>query len=311
MPDILITEFMDETRVARMAEEFDVAYEPDLVSRQEDIPARMAGVRGLIVRNATQVRGEVLEAADSLVCVGRLGVGLDNIDVAGCEARGVKVFPATGANSDSVGELAMGALFVMFRRAYGATKAVMAGDWPRMELMGREVSGKRLGIMGLGNTGKALAWRARGCGMSLIAWDPYLPADDPRWAELGCDRAPALDDLFVQADAVSIHVPLTDETRHVIDAAAIAKMKDRALLMNLARGGIVHEGDVVQALKDGKLAGFFTDVFETEPLPAGSIFDGVPNAYLTPHVGARTEEAETRVSTMISEAVMTCLKGAA
>lgn len=304
MPDILITEFMQEEQVERIKQSFDAAYMPDLVTRQDDIPALMAGVRGIIVRNQTQVRGALLDAADSLQCVGRLGVGLDNIDTDACAGRGIEVYPATGANSDSVAELALGAIFVMFRKSYLATPDVVAGQWPRLALMGREVAGKTLGIIGLGWAGRALAWRAKGVGMKTIAFDPYLPADHAYWDEYKIGRAATLNELLAASDAVSIHVPLTDETRNLIDADAIAKMKDKALLLNLSRGGIVDEQAMVDGLNSGKLDGAYTDVFVTEPVAAGSIFEGVPNLYLTPHIGPRTEEGETRVCTMIADAVM-------
>ena len=311
MADILITEFMDETQVERLKKEFDVAYLPDLVSKQDEIPALMKGVRGLIVRNATQVRGKVLEMADKLECVGRLGVGLDNIDMEACKARGVKVFPAIGANADSVAELSLGAIFVMFRKSYLATPDVLAGKWPRLALMGREVQGKTLGIIGLGATGRALAWRAKGVGMTVIAFDPWVAADDPRWKDLGVERAAQLDDLLPRCDAISIHVPLTDATKNLFNAKSIARMKDRALLLNLARGGIVDEQALADALKSGKLDGAFTDVFVEEPLKAGSLFDGVPNFYATPHVGPRTEEGEGKVSSVTADAVLNCLKAKA
>ncbi len=304
MPEILITEFMLESQVERIKQRFDTLYLPDLVKNQDEVPSHMAGVRGLIVRNQTQVRGALLEAADSLECVGRLGVGLDNIDMDDCAGRGITVYPAIGANADSVAELAMGAIYALFRGAYLATAETVAGNWPRMELLGREVMGKRLGLLGYGATGRALAWRSRGCGMSRIAYDPFVPTDDESWQQHNTDRAETVDQVLEQADAVSIHLPLTDETRHLIDAEAIAKMKDRALVLNLSRGGIVHEQAMVDGLKSGKLGGAFTDVFEEEPLGPDNIFKDVPNFFATPHVGARTEEAETRVSTMIAEAVM-------
>lgn len=309
MPDILITEFMLESEVDRLAQDYDVAYLPDLVSKQDEIPQHMPGVRGLIVRNATQVRGAVLEAADKLECVGRLGVGLDNIDMDACAARDIKVFPAIGANSDSVAELAMGAIYALFRRSYHSTDDVTAGKWPRLALMGREVQGKTLGIIGLGWTGQALAWRARGNGMQRIAYDPWVPADDPRWEDCKVERAATLDELLPKCDAVSVHVPLTDDTRDLFDAATIAKMKDRALLLNLSRGGIVNEQALVDALKSEKLWGAFTDVFVEEPLTSPNIFEGVPNLICTPHVGPRTEEGEGKVSSVTADAVLNCLKG--
>ncbi|MEK9671303.1 MAG: hydroxyacid dehydrogenase [Rhodospirillaceae bacterium] len=304
MPDILITEFMQEAQVERIKQSFDCEYVPDLVSRQDDIPALMKGVRGLIVRNATQVRGAVLEAADNLECVGRLGVGLDNIDLDDCKARGIAVYPATGANSDSVAELALGAIFVMFRKAYHSSDLVADGKWPRLEMMGREIQGKTVGIIGLGWAGAALAWRVRGCGMKRIAFDPYKDPNDPIWAKHNIERAETLDDLLAVSDAVSIHVPLTDDTRNLIDAAAIAKMKDKAVLLNLSRGGIVDEQAMVDALKSGKLDGAYADVFVEEPVKTPNIFKGVPNLYLTPHIGPRTEEGETKVCSMIADAVM-------
>ena len=227
----------------------------------------------------------------------------------GCGARGIEVYPATGANSDSVAELALGAIYVMFRKAYHATESVAAGGWPRLEMMGREVAGKTCGIIGLGWAGKALAWRVRGCGMKRIAYDPFVSPDDPFWSEYNVDRAETLDELLAVSDAVSIHVPLTDDTRNLINAEAIAKMKDKALLLNLSRGGIVDEQAMVDALKSGKLDGAYTDVFVEEPVKAGNIFEGVPNLYLTPHIGPRTEEGETKVCSMIADAVMNHLNG--
>ncbi|MEQ8227736.1 MAG: hydroxyacid dehydrogenase [Rhodospirillales bacterium] len=309
MPDILITEFMLESEVDRLAQDYDVAYLPDLVSKQDEIPRHMAGVRGLIVRNATQVRGAVLDAADKLECVGRLGVGLDNIDMDACAARDIKVFPAIGANSDSVAELAMGAIYALLRRSYNSTADVTSGKWPRLELMGREVQGKTLGIIGMGWTGQALAWRARGNGMQRIGFDPWVAKDDPRWADCKVERAETLDDLLPRCDVISVHVPLTDDTRGLFNAQTIAKMKDRAVLMNLSRGGIVDEQALVDALKSEKLWGAFTDVFVEEPLTSPNIFEGVPNLICTPHVGPRTEEGEGKVSSVTADAVLNCLNG--
>lgn len=303
VPDILITEFMDKPAVTWLQEKFDVAYRPDLVDRPEDIPQFIPGIRGLIVRNQTQVRGAVLEAADSLVCVGRLGVGLDNIDIAACEAKDVRVYPATGANSDSVAELTLGAIFCLLRGTYQVSDEVIDGGWPRMRLMGREVQGKHLGLAGFGAIGQALAWRSTGVGMRVSAWDPYVAADDPRWQKFNVTRVPVLERLIETVDLISLHAPLTDGTRDMINADSIARMKDGAIVLNPSRGGIVNEADLVAALKSGKLGGAFLDVFETEPLGPDNRFRDVPNLLLTPHVGARTREAETRVSRMIAEAV--------
>lgn len=309
MTDIIITEYIDPKALAILEPDFDLHYDQDLWNKPDELASLMPGVPGMIVRNATQVRGAVLDNADVLKCVGRLGVGLDNIDMDGCAARDVAVYPATGANSDSVAELAIGGMFVMLRDAYDATQKVINGDWPRMQMMGREVMGKTLGIVGLGAIGQALAWRAKGLGMAMIAWDPYINADDPRWDEHNVGHVATLDELVASADVISVHVPLNDETRDIFDAAMIAKMKPDALLFNLARGGIVNEADLVAALNNKQIAGAFLDTFDIEPLAADNIFKDVPNLMLTPHVGARTIEADDRVCTMIANAVSKHLKG--
>jgi len=309
MTDILITEFIDQGALARLKSEFDVHYDVDLWDQPEAIADALQGVPGLIVRNQTQVRGVVLEKADALKCVGRLGVGLDNIDTDACAAKDIEVFPAIGANSDSVAELAMGGLYVLFRRSYQATDEVIAGGWPRMRLLGREIAGKTLAIIGFGSIGKALAWRAKGVGMKVTAWDPYIDIDNSVWSEHGVEPYAALEAVVADADAVSVHVPLTDETRDMFDAAMIAKMKPDALLFNLARGGIVNEADLVAALKAETIGGAFLDTFDIEPLTTDNVFKDVPNLLLTPHVGARTVEADDRVSNMIADAVANCLRG--
>lgn len=310
MTDIVISEFIDPGALKRLEAEFDVHYDQELWQKTDELAALLPGVPGWIVRNQTQVRGDVLAAGDALKCVGRLGVGLDNIDTDACAGRGIEVFPATGANSDSVAELAIGGLYVLFRNAYHVTDEVIAGGWPRMRMMGREVMGKTLGIVGFGSIGRALAWRAKGVGMTVTAWDPYIPPEDGCWSELGVERL-ELDDLVANADAVSVHVPLNDETRDMFDAALIAKMKPDAVLFNLARGGIVNERDLVAALKAGTLGGAFLDTYDVEPLTADNVFKDVPNLLLTPHAGARTVEADDRVCNMIADAVAGCLKGGA
>ena len=307
MTDIVISEYIDPVGLDILTSKYDVLYDEDLYKDPDKLAAVIPGAKALIVRFQTQARGKVLDAGDALKCVGRLGVGLDNIDVAACEKRGIKVFPATGANSDSVAELAVGGLFVLFRNAYHVTEITVAGNWPRSKMMGREVMGKTLGIAGFGSIGKALAWRARGIGMTVLAWDPYIPASAGVWAEHGVERVADFADILARSDALSLHVPLVDETRDLVTAKEIARMKPGAVLINLARGGIVNEADLAAALKSGALAGAFVDAFEQEPLPAGSVFEGAPNLILSPHAGARTFEADVRVCEMVAKAVDGCL----
>lgn len=308
MTDIIITEYIDPKALAILEPDFDIHYDQDLWEKPDELAALMPGVPGMIVRNATQVRGAVLENADVLKCVGRLGVGLDNIDMDGCGTRDIAVYPAIGANSDSVAELAIGGMFVMLRNAYHATQAVANGNWPRMQMMGREVMGKTLGIIGLGSIGKALAWRAKGLGMTVVAWDPYVDANAATWEENGVGHIATINELVGMADVVSIHVPLSDETQDMFDAAMFERMKPDAILFNLARGGIVNENDLVDALHNKQIAGAFLDTFDAEPVDADNIFKDVPNLILTPHVGARTMEADDRVCTMIANAVSKHLK---
>jgi (S)-sulfolactate dehydrogenase len=254
------------------------------------------------VRNRTQVRGALLEAAPRLEVVGRLGVGLDNIDVAACEARGIAVYPATGANDLSVAEYVITAALMLLRRAWFATGRVAAGEWPRTELMGRELAGKRLGLVGYGAIARVTGRMARDLGMSVAAYDPLLPADHAAWAH--ALRQP-LTELLKDSDVVSLHVPLTDATRNMIDARAIATMRRGAILVNAARGGVVDEAALCEALRAGHLGGAALDVFAREPVDAasGALFAGVPNLILTPHVAGVTEESNVRVSAVTAEAV--------
>ena len=308
MADIVICETMDQAAVDSLSNEFDVLFDPDLVNRTDDLKAALADARAILVRNLTQVRGEILEAAPNLVAVGRLGVGLDNIDLDACAARGIQVFPATGANTDSVAELVMGAIFVLFRRGFHATERVLDGSWPRLELGGREVQGHHIGIVGFGVIGRAVALRAKPMGMTISAFDPQVSDNDPIWAELSVTPA-SFDEIIETSDVVSLHVPLIDQTRNLIDADVFKRMKSRSILINAARGGIVDEAALAEALKSGKLFGAFLDVFDKEPVQAGSVFEGVPNLIAAPHIGAMTEESNTRVSSLTADNVRKALNG--
>jgi (S)-sulfolactate dehydrogenase len=280
----------------------DVLYDPKLVDDPARLTAAVRDARALIVRNRTQVRGSLLESAARLQVVGRLGVGLDNIDVPACEARGIAVFPATGANDLSVAEYVITAALVLLRKAWFATARVAAGEWPRTELMGRELAGKRLGLVGYGAIARVTGRMGRDLGMSVAAYDPLLAADHPAWADA---LRQALPELLATSDVVSLHVPLTDATRNMIDAAAIAAMKRGSILVNAARGGVVDEAALCAALKAGHLGGAALDVFAREPVDAvaGAAFADVPNLVLTPHIAGVTDESNVRVSAVTAEAV--------
>lgn len=307
MTDIVISEFMDEAAVEDLRRDFSVTYDKGLVDRPDELAGLVAGARALIVRNRTQVRGALLAAGDRLEAIGRLGVGLDNIDVEAAKARGIAVLPATGANDVSVAEWAVTTIMVLLRGAYSATDAVAAGTWPRERLMGREISGKVLGLVGFGSIARETAVRAKALGMTIIAADPFVAADDPVWARIGA-RPVTLETLVAEADAVSLHVPLTAETRNLIDAKRLAAMKPGAVLVNAARGGVVDEAALAEALRAGTLAGAALDVFDVEPLKAGSPLTGCPNLILTPHIAGVTVESNVRVSSVTAANVRRVLQ---
>ena len=307
MADVVISEFLDEDAVVRLSADFDVFYDPDLVNRTEELYERLQDCRGLIVRNRTQVRPPLLDSAPKLIIVGRLGVGLDNIDMEACESRSVKVQPARGTLEESVSEYVMGAMLVMLRQAmYAGTEEVRAGKWPRTQMTGREAKSQILGLVGFGIIGREVAKRARAFGMRILAYDPFVKDNDPLWAECGVTPA-TLDGVLTESDVVSLSVPRTDGTHHLIDSEALAKMKPDSMIINTARGGVVDDAALAAALKGGQIGAAFVDVFEDEPLPAGNVFDGVPNVVLTPHCAGLTREALLRSSLMIADAVRDAL----
>ena len=207
MAEIVISEFMEPVAVEDLAADFEVRYDPTLFERPDELCALLAPARALIVRNRTEVRGAVLAAGRRLEAVGRLGVGLDNIDVEACRARGIQVLPATGANDVSVAEYVIAtAMLLLLRGAYFASAEVLRGDWPRERLIGRELAGKRLGVVGFGSIGRVVAAKARALDLLVSAYDPNVPKGDRAW--LGASYAPSLAQLLEASDIVSLHLPL-------------------------------------------------------------------------------------------------------
>lgn len=303
MASIIITEFMDEAAVASLSAKHETLYDPKLVDDPARLKELLPKARALIVRNRTQVRGELLTAGTNLTVVGRLGVGLDNIDVAACRGKNIEVIPATGANDLSVAEWAITTAMVLLRTAYHSTAEVIAGTWPRNKLMGRELSGRVMGLVGYGSIAREVAARARGLGMQIVAHDPYVKATDPAWGEA---KSLSLEELLKVADVVSLHIPLTDGTRNLINAERLKLMRKDAILLNAARGSVVDEPALAAALKAGQLGGAALDVFDEEPLTAakGAVFAGCPNLILTPHIAGVTEESNVRVSSLIADRVL-------
>ncbi|MGE5169114.1 MAG: hydroxyacid dehydrogenase [Rudaea sp.] len=307
---IVISEFMDEAAVSALAARFDVRYESTLVDRPSDLAPQMRDADALIVRNRTLVDAALLDQAPKLRVVGRLGVGLDNIDVEACRARNVAVIPATGANARAVAEYVIATALVLLRGAYASTGAVAGGAWPRAALSnGREVAGKTIGLVGFGGIGRLTGALARAMGMQAIGFDPNVPPAASVWRDEATFPR-TLPALLAEADVVSLHVPLRRETRNLIDATRLAEMKRDAILINTARGGVVDERALADALRAGRIAGAALDVFEHEPLGADSPLAGCPNLVLTPHIAGVTRESNARVSALIAARVAEALEAA-
>lgn len=297
MSDVLISEFMDKPTAEALIADYDTHWDPDLWSRPDELKQRIAPARAIIVRNATQVNADLLDAAPNLKVVARMGVGLDNIDVDACRARGIEVCPSIGANAASVAEYVITTAMILLRGpAYYATPDVISGKWERPKFAGGlELAGRVMGVVGFGSIGQVAGQKARAMGMDVIAYDAMMPDDAPGWA--GARRV-TLDELIAQADVITLHCPLLPQTRNLISAPQFARMKDGAVLINSARGGIVNEADCAAALKSGKLAGAALDTLVVEPITpqASALFQGVPNLILTPHIAGVTQESNRRIA---------------
>lgn len=311
MADIVVTEFLDPGPLEKLKSRYAVHVDTALWNQPAQLERHAADAIALIVRNRTQVTAALIAKAPKLRAVGRLGVGLDNIDVAACKARGIAVCPAVGANAVTVAEYVIGSAIVLGRgAAFQASAAVLAPGWPRESAgAGWEIAGKRLGIIGYGNIGQTVAGRALAMGMSVAAFDDYVPASSPAWNSA---ERQTIDQLLAGSDVISLHCPLTPETRNLLDGNRLARMKKGALLINAARGGVVDERALADALRSGHLGGAAVDVFEKEPIDeaTAAIFRGVPNLILTPHVAGVTRESNDRISTVTVDNVLKALEAA-
>ena len=304
----MVSEFLQEEYLDLLRQSFEVLYDPDLYADRPRLLDEIADAEAIFIRNRTRIDPEFIGAAGKMTVVGRLGVGLDNLDMDACAAAGLEVIPAVGANAVSVAEYVMGAMLVLLRGVYGMTDSMVSGDWPRQgHAFGREAMGKVLGLVGLGSIARQVAARARSFEMRIVAFDPYLPEADPGW--LIAERM-EFPELLRSADVVSIHTPLTEQTRNLIDSAALRHMKPDAILVNTSRGGIVDETALAEALRAGIIGGAALDVFASEPLGSdpASNFAGLGNVLLTPHVAGNTIESVDRVARMIVTEVLAALE---
>ena len=307
MRRVVVSEYLPEQFLARLRSNCEVVYDPDLYAERPRLLREVAEAEAIMIRNRTRIDTELLASAKAMRVVGRLGVGLDNIDMDACSATGVTVIPAVGGNAVSVAEYVMAAMLVLRRGVFTMTESMIAGQWPRQgHAFGNEVMGSTLGLVGLGSIGRHVATRAAALGMEVVAYDPYLEETDPGW-ELA--KRVHFDQLLANADVVSLHIPLNAATVNLIDAAALAKMRPSAVLINTSRGGTLDEAALAEALRNRAIAGAAIDVFESEPLgPAPAArFRGLENLILTPHVSGNTHESVDRVADMITRAVLESL----
>ena len=299
---ILITEFMDESAVDLLKRKYNVYYDCSLVEDSNSLVKLINTMKALIVRNKTLVTKELIENAPNLTCVGRLGVGLDNIDLNACEEQNITVYPALGANSHSVAEYVICASMLLLRKAYFKKNEMIAGNWPRQESSGSEVYGKTLGLIGFGDIAQKTRDLALGLGMKTVAYDPYLDKDSNVWKET---KNLDLDNLLSISDIISLHIPLSKETKNLIDEKKLRLIKNSSVIINAARGGIIDENSLAKLLKENKIGGAALDVFNEEPVNKeyAKKFEGIDNLILTPHIGGVTKESNERVSKMIAKKI--------
>jgi D-3-phosphoglycerate dehydrogenase len=252
----------------------------------------------IIVRSATQVRKPLIEAAKNLKLIVRAGVGLDNVDVAYAKSKGIEVANTPAASSNAVAELTVGYLFALARRIPQTTASMRTGKWEKKRFKGSEIAGRTLGLVGYGRIGWLVAKKALALGMDIVAYDPYVA--DPRGLEM---EFASLEELFQRADYISLHLPLTDETRNLIDAPQFEMMKDGVRIVNCARGGTINEDALYEAIRSGKVAGAALDVYLEEPARDNKLFE-LDEVIGSPHIGAATVEAQHRVSVEVAERVI-------
>ena len=281
-----------------------VTYEPEITPEQ--ISEKIGNFEVVVVRSRTKMTRELIAKADKCKIIARVGIGLDNIDQEAAKEKNIRVINAVEGAITAVAELVIGLMISMAREIPRADREIRNGNWIKKELMGSELKGKYLGIVGLGNIGKRLGRLARALNMNIIGYD-VIPIDDEFSKEVGLMKAD-LDTLLSSADYVSFHVPLLDSTRHMINAEKLKMMKNTARIINTSRGGVIDEEALYNSLKDGSLAGAALDVFEVEPATENKLIT-LPNFIATPHIGAQTKEAQLLAANIIAEKIIQILRG--
>ena len=298
MPKVLISDSLSPAAVQIFKDRgIEVDFQPNLGKDKDKLAELIGNYDGLAIRSATKVTPKILEKAKNLKVIGRAGIGVDNVDIPAATARGIIVMNTPFGNSITTAEHAISLMLALARQIPEADRSTQAGKWEKNKFMGVEITAKTLGIIGCGNIGSIVADRAIGLKMKVIAYDPFLTAE--RAMEIGVEKV-ELDELFKRSDFITLHTPLTDKTRNIVDAQALAKMKPSVRIINCARGGLVDEAALRAALDAGKVAGAAFDVFVTEPATENVLF-GHPNVVSTPHLGAATSEAQENVALQVAE----------
>ncbi|TMM48836.1 phosphoglycerate dehydrogenase [Qipengyuania marisflavi] len=295
-PKVLISDKMDPN-AARIFEERGCDVDVITGETPEQLIARIGDYDGLAIRSSTKVTAAILDAATNLKVVGRAGIGVDNVDISYASGKGVVVMNTPFGNSITTAEHAIAMMFALARQIPEANTRTQQGEWPKNAFMGVEVTGKTLGLIGAGNIGSIVAARALGLKMKVVAFDPFLTPD--RAVEIGVEKV-TLDELLARADFITLHTPLTDETRNILSAENLAKAKPGVRIVNCARGGLIDEAALAELLESGHIAGAALDVFESEPAKESPLF-GKPNFICTPHLGASTTEAQVNVALQVAE----------
>ena len=301
---VLVKEKIGDSGVALLREYFDVDLGIDW--SDEELEQRIGAYHGILIRSATKLTADLIERAGELRVVGRAGVGVDNVDVPAATKRGIIVANAPQSNVVTAAEHTMALLLALARNIPQAYASLTAGKWERSKFSGVELYEKTLGILGFGRIGQLVAARARGFGMRVLAFDPFVSAE--RYRELGVEKAPSSEEIYAQAEFITIHLPKTPETQNWIDAQAFAQMRDGVRILNVARGGLIDEAALKDALDAGKVAGAALDVFPSEPVTEHPLFS-YSNVIVTPHLGASTAEATDRAGYQSAEQVVAALTG--
>ena len=307
--DILITEEVEGDAIERLSGSYEVSRDATLWQDEAKLKAAIADARILVIRNQTRVTAALLEAAAKLIGIGRIGVGLDNIDMPAVSERGVVVIAPLDANATSVAELTIGLILALARKIPAADRLTKSGQWNRREFTGIELAGKTLAICGFGRIGRKVALFARVFGMEVLVHDPFIKPDSPLLHDTGVTLCHRLEDGLADADFVTAHSPLTLQTRHLFNAQIFASMKRGAFFINTSRGGVVDERALLEALRSGQLAGAALDVREIEPPGARTDLETMENVVLTPHIGSFTREAQTRTVNVVAADIERLLVG--